>query len=133
MVRSPELGSCNDSMTVTSELGNSAAFDGYVSCFCIHSEVAFHIIVIVTNAEDIKIRFTGVQSVLFKECFLNLRIPCRYIDIFVPVKFSSFLVLCKGLYLVSARSLFSFLPRALPANSLALLAAWVTGDLVTAE
>ena len=121
-------------MTMTAELRNSTAFDGYVTGFRVHPEVTFHIIVDVTNAEDIKICTAEMRSIICKECLLNLRIPRRYIYIFIPVNFSPFsLVLCKKKYLVSARSLMSFLPRALLANSLAFLAALVLSDSVTAE
>ena len=119
---------------MTAELRNSTAFDGYVTGFWVHSEVTFHIIVSVTNAEDVEICIAEIRSIICKECLFNLRISRQYIYIFIPVKFSSFLyVLCKGLYLVSARSLFSFLSRALLANSLACLAALVLSDSVTAE
>ena len=120
-------------MTMTAELRDSTAFDGYVTGFRVHSEFTFHIIVYVTNEEDIKICIAKIRSIIGKESLLNLRIPRRYIYIFIPVNFSSFLyVLWKGLYLVSARSLFSFVTRALLANSLAFLAALVLSNSVTA-
>ena len=78
-------------MTMTAELRNSAAFDGYVTSFRVDHAFTFHIIVNVANAEDIKICIAEIRSIVFKECLLNLRIPRRYIYVFIPVNFSSFL------------------------------------------
>lgn len=119
MVGSSELSPCDNSMTVTTKFRNSTPFDGYVPGFWIHSEVTFHIIVIVTNAEDIKIRIAEIRSVLCKQSLLDLRIPCQNIYIFIPINFSSSLVLycvkaytwCQpALYSRSSHALFQLIP-----------------------
>lgn len=133
MVGSSELSPCDDSMTVTTEFRDPTAFDGYGPSFRVYSANTFHIIVSITDAEDIKLCIADIRSIICTECLLDFRIPCRYIYVFIPVNFSSFLfVLYKELYLVSARSLPSFVPRGLLANSVALLAARVVSNSVTA-
>lgn len=78
-------------MTMTAELRNPAAFDGYLTSFRVDHAFTFHIIVNVTDAEDIKICIAEARGIICKECLLNLRIPRRYIYIVIPVNFSAFL------------------------------------------